>query len=116
MVDLTLLYTENRRTQTGTSTLSLIVGLFFAIIGVFELFGAVALIPFSFKEVWDTDSMRENLPITNCGFWYMLLTLTVSLVGLVVFVIVAKKYRYRVRDEKPYNQSQIEEIVSRYLE
>ena len=90
----------------------LIVGLFFAIVGVFELFGAVALIPFSLKEVWDTDSMRENPPITNCGFGYILLTFAVSLVGRIVFMIVVKKYTYRVRDEEPYNQSQVEEIVS----
>ena len=94
----------------------LIVGLFFAIIGMFELFGVVALIPFSLKQVWDTDSMRENPPITNCGFGYKLLTSAVSFVGLIVFVIVAKKYAYRVRDGKRYNQNQVEEIVSRNLE
>ena len=64
----------------------------------------------------DTTSMRENPPITNCGFGYLVFTLAVAFVGLIIFVIVAKKYTYRVRDDKPYNQSQVEEIYSRYLE
>ena len=61
-------------------------------------------------------SLTEHPPITNCGFGYILFTVVVSLVGLIVFLVVAKKYTYRVRDEKPYNQSQVEEIFSRYLE
>ena len=46
----------------------LIVGLFSAIIGLFEVVGALALILFSVKEVWDTTSMTQNPPITNFGF------------------------------------------------
>ena len=94
----------------------LLVGILFAIIGVFRLLGAVALIPFSAKSIWATPAMIHNPPITNCGFGYLLFTLTTALVGLISFVIVAKKYTYRVRDDEPYNQSQVEEIVSRYLE
>ena len=94
----------------------LIVGILFAIIGVFQLIGALGLIPFSVKEIWDTASMRANPPLTNCGFAYLLFTFAVAFVGLVLFMIAAKKYTYRVRDDKPYDQSQVEEIVSRYLE
>ena len=94
----------------------LIVGILFAIIGVFQLIGALDLIPFSVKEIWDTASMRANPPLTNCGFAYLLFTFAVAFVGLVLFLIAAKKYTYRVRDDKPYDQSQVEEIVSRYLE
>ena len=94
----------------------LIVGILFAIIGMFQLIGALGLIPFSVKEIWDTASMRANPPLTNCGFAYLLFTFAVAFVGLVLFLIAAKKYTYRVRDDKPYDQSQVEEIVSRYLE
>ena len=94
----------------------LIVGILFAIIGVFQLIGALGLIPFSVKEIWDTASMRANPPLTNCVFAYLLFTFAVAFVGLVLFLIAAKKYTYRVRDDKPYDQSQVEEIVSRYLE
>ena len=94
----------------------LIVGILFAIIGVFQLIGALGLIPFSVKEIWDTASMRANPQLTNCVFAYLLFTFAVAFVGLVLFLIAAKKYTYRVRDDKPYDQSQVEEIVSQYLE
>ena len=94
----------------------LLVGILFAIIGLFQLIGALALIPFSMKEIWDTMSMRLNPPVASCGFGYLLFTSTFAIVGLVLLAAVAKKYTYRVRDDKPYNQSQVEEIVSRYLE
>ena len=96
----------------------LLVGLFFAIIGLFQLISALALIPFLTKDIWDTNSMRQNPPVTNCGFGYFIFTFIVALVGLIIFLVVAKKYSYiyRVRDDEPYTQCQVEEIVSRYLE
>ena len=94
----------------------LMVGILFTITGLFQMIGALALLPFSAKEFWNTANMRANPPITNCGFGYFLFTFVVAFIGLILFVVVAKKYTYRVRDNKPYNQSQVEEIVSRYLE
>ena len=94
----------------------LLVGMLFAIIGFFQLIGALSFIPFSVRDIWFTKSMSLNPPITNCGFGYLLFTFTVAFTGLILFVVVAKKYTYRVRDDRPYNQSQVEEIVSRYLE
>ena len=94
----------------------LIVGILFTITGLFQMIGALALLPFSAKEIWNTANMRANPLITNCGFGYFLFTFVVAFIGLILFVVVAKKYTYRVRDNKPYNQSQVEEIVSRYLE
>ena len=94
----------------------LLVGILFAIIGLFRLIGAVALIPFSAKVIWATARMIQKPPITNCGFGYLLFTLVIAIFGLILFVLAAKNYTYRVRDDEPYNQSQVEEIVSRYLE
>ena len=94
----------------------LLVGMLFVIIGFFQLIGAFSLIPFSLRDIWFTKSMSLNPPITNCGFGYLLFTFTVALVGLILFLIVAKKYAYRVRDDRLYDQSQVEEIVSCYLE
>ena len=94
----------------------LMVGLFFAIIGLFQLISATALIPFSLESIWSTVSMIHNPPTMNCGFGYLLFTFTAGLVGLMLFAVVARKYKYRERDDKPYNQSQVEEIFSRNLE
>ena len=34
----------------------------------------------------------------------------VALVGLAVFSVVVKRYKYRERDDRPYDQSIVEEI------
>ena len=93
-----------------------IIGLLFAIVGLFQFVGAVAFVPFSVENLWATAAMIKEPPIANCGFGYLLFTSVVAFTGLIAFVIVAKRYTYRVRDDDPYNQSQVEEIVDRYLE
>ena len=57
----------------------LLVGMLFAIIGFFQLIGALSLIPFSVRDIWFTKSMSLNPPITNCGFGYLLFTFIVAL-------------------------------------
>ena len=102
--------------QSPHSMKGLIVGLFFAIEGLFQLISAVALIPFSVESIWASIAMRHNPPITNCGFGYLLFTFTAALIGFGLFAVAAKRYKYRERDDKPYDQSQVEEIFSRNLE
>ena len=34
-----------------------------------------------------------------------------GVVGLILFSVAAKRYKYRERDDRPYDQSQIEEIL-----
>ena len=94
----------------------LFVGILFAIGGLFQLIGALVILPFSSRKIWATQSMIEHPPPTSCGFDYLLLTFLVAFIGFIFFLVVAKKYTYRVRDDDPYDQSQVEEIVSRYLE
>ena len=94
----------------------LMVGLLFAIVGLFQLISAAALIPFSVENIWSSVAMKHNPPITHCGFGYFIFTFLVALIGIILFAVVAKKYTYRERDDRPYNQSQVEEIFSRNLE
>ena len=60
-------------------------------------------------------SIHPRPPVTNCGFVYFLFTCTMGLVGLILFVIVAKKYKYRERDEGMFRQQHVEEIYERYI-
>ena len=53
----------------------LMVGILFAIIDLFQLISAAALIPFSVENIWSTVTMKHNPPVTNCGFGYFLFTL-----------------------------------------
>ena len=60
--------------------------------------------------------MLENSPVTNCGFVYLLFTCVVGLIGLILFSIAAKKYKYRTRNEGMFRQMDIEDIFEREIE
>ena len=93
----------------------LIIGVFFAIRGLFQFLNSIIILPLSLKHPWASGEMLENPPVTNCGFVYLLFTCIVGLIGLVLFSVAAKKYKYRRRDEGMFCQHDVEEIYDRYL-
>ena len=89
----------------------LVFGLFFAIKGIFVFAATVFLIPFSLNA-----STTIMSPYVSCGTSYLFLTVAVSLVGLVLFGCVSRRYKYRMRDEEPFSQAVVEEIFERRLQ
>ena len=89
------------------------IGVFFAIRGVFQLFSSLVLFPFFSDRIWSEGYMKTNPPVTNCGFGYLLTISVVAMVGLFLFVVVAKRYKYRERDDRPYNYTMVEDIFDR---
>ena len=78
--------------QSPYSMKGILVGIFFAIIGVFQLLGAlVIMLPFL--------GWRLSTSFPSCGFVFYLMNLVVALIGLVTFTCMAGKYQYRQRDE-----------------
>ena len=57
----------------------------------------------------------EHPPVTNCGFVYLLLTCMSVAIGLILYSVAAKRYKYRKRDEGMFSQQEVEEIYDRYL-
>ena len=102
--------------QSPSAMKGLLVGVFFSIKAFFQLISGVALIPFSYRPIWDSQHMREHPPVTNCGFGYLSFTCVVALVGLVLFGAVARRYKNRERDDRPYDQRFAVDVYSRYLE
>ena len=102
--------------QSPSSMKGLLVGVFFSIRALFQLVSGVALIPFSYKPLWDSQYTREHPPVTNCGFGYLLSTCVVALIGLILISVVARRYKYRVRDDRPYDQRFAVDVYSRYIE
>lgn len=99
--------------QTPHTMKGALYGVFFAAHGLFTFLGALFLVPFSLK-VWD-----HFHPVTFaiwCSLGYFTLILCISLGGLVVFVCVARIYKYRQRDNEPYSQHTVEDIFARRLE
>ena len=60
--------------------------------------------------------MREHPPVTNCGFGYLLLTCVVALIGLILLLVVARRYKYRERDDRPYDQRFAIAVIDRDIE
>ncbi len=130
---------QSPRPMTG-----LVFGTFFFIKGLFQLFGTLILVPFSIDAVWKhhetkstptTDNFGSpdinfnfkyevsNSTGTNykfasvaCEMWYLVAVIACGLVGIVMYSVAVCKYRYRKREENPFPQSDIEDIVTREIE
>ena len=68
------------------------IGTFFAIKGVFQLFGVVL-----YLAVGVGCSLKYQFPI--CGFIYYLINVVIALIKIIAFTLVARQYQYRQRDE-----------------
>ena len=99
--------------QSPHSMKGFLIGVFFAIKGFFQLISSITLVPISSDSIWSKGSMRQHPPVTNCCFAYFLFTIFFALLGLILFSAVVKRYKYRERDERPYDQSVVEEIFYR---
>ena len=96
--------------QSPHSMKGLLMGLFFAMRGAFELLGAVFVVPFSSFGPWKY--LPPTLP--SCGFYYYLLSMVFGFAGIVSYVITAKKYTYRQRDEIINERVYIEEYFEHH--
>ncbi len=79
--------------QSPRSMKGLLFGLFFAMRGIYQLVTSIMLTPFASMKVWS----RINLSNVSCLSGYLLLTCIISLFGIILFFIVARKYKYRER-------------------
>ena len=102
--------------QSPQSMKGLLVGVFFAIRGLFQFLNSIVIIPLSQKQPWASREMIEHPPVTNCGFVYLALTSVTGLIGLILFSLAAKRYKYRTRDEGMFRQHDVEEIYDRYID
>ena len=97
--------------QSPQTMKGLLIGVMFAVQGIFKVIITVAILPFAVNKIWESKRMIDNPPpIVNCGFGYLLFICTTGLIGLVLFSVVAKKYKYRKRDDPPFNQAIVERV------
>ena len=89
--------------QSPHSMKGVLIGIFFAVKGLFQLIGVLGiLLPFSF---W------QNSP--RAGLVYFLLNIVISIVGVVAFTVTARRYQYRQRDEFCNERKYIEEVYEK---
>ena len=101
--------------QSPQSMKGLLVGVFFAIRGLFQFINSIIIIPLSLKQPWASREMIEHPPVTNCGFVYPSLTSMTGLIGLILFSLAANWYKYRTRDEGMFRQQVVEDVYDRYI-
>ena len=95
--------------QSPRSMKGLLIGVFYVIKGTFSFIGTLCILPFSMtKVIWETN--KNGHSVVNCGFGYYLLSCLIGALGLMLFYVAAKKYRYRERDDPPYNQMNVETV------
>ena len=75
--------------QSPHSMKGLLIGVLYAIRGLYQLVAALLVLPFAL----------HTIQLISCGFWYYLMNIVIGVVALLVYMCVAKRYRYRERDE-----------------
>ena len=79
--------------QSPHSMKGLLIGMLYAIRGLYQLVAALLVLPFAFSSI----------QTISCGFWYYLMNIVIGVVALLV--CVAKRYRYRERDWSSWSTS-----------
>ena len=102
--------------QSPHTMKGLVIGLFLTIKTLFELLGALGLIPFSLSVFWKSDYIQEHSPLINCGFGYLLSVSVIAVIGFVLYLVAAKRYKYRVRDDRPYDHRFAIDYYSRTIQ
>ena len=76
--------------QSPHSEKGLIIGVFYAIRGLYQVLAALLVLLYSYGGTYKHLSSE---------FYFYLMNIVIGLVAVLVYVWVAKRYRYRVRDE-----------------
>lgn len=81
--------------QSPYSMKGFLVGVFFAIMGLFRFIGSLILLPFYWPHFWS--AKQTSVPVVSCGFGYLLSICTIGIAGFILFLLVSKRYQYRER-------------------
>ena len=95
--------------QSPHTMKGLLLGVFYAFRGLFVTLGCVVTFPFAQEKLWGV-----HRGIFDCGFYYYFSNSVLGVIGLVVFLIAARRYRNRERDDPPYTHQYAEDYYSRY--
>ena len=95
--------------QSPHTMKGLLLGVFYTIRGFFIILGCVFTFPFAQTELWqDCDKTL------NCGFYYYLMNTLFGIESMLVFMVAARWYQYRIREDRPYDHYYAESYYSRY--
>ena len=97
--------------QSPHSMKGLILGMYYFICGVCQFITSIAVVPFSISQrLWVLSSR------TGCLFGVLLFACVIGMIGLLAFIAAARWYKYRERDDRPYDQRFVIDYYERYLD
>lgn len=96
--------------QSPHAMKGLLLGVYYAIRGLFVILGCLLTAPFLRRGIWKECGNE----VTNCGFYYYLMNTVLGLGAVLLFWAAARWYQYRVREDRPYGHHYVEEYYSRY--
>jgi peptide/histidine transporter 3/4 len=76
--------------QSPHSMKGLLIGVLYVVRGLYQVIAVLTTLPYTLVG----GDMHPS-----CGFYYYLMNIVIGLVAMLVYMCVAKRYRYRVRDE-----------------
>lgn len=94
--------------QSPRNMRCLLIGIFFSIQGLFSFLSVLLQYMFSYSTVY-THPFRDITGYT-CAFWYYFIYVCVCLFGLLLYFIVACRYKRRQRDDVFNDMTMIEEF------
>ena len=95
--------------QSPHSMKGLLLGTYYCITGIYQFISSVVLVPFALPNFWETSTY------TGCEFGYYLFTFISGTIGFILFLVTVRWYKYRVREDQPYDQRFVVDIYDRYL-
>ena len=96
--------------QSPHTMKGLLLGVFYTIRGFFMLLGCLVIFPFTSRALdWSQTSLY-----LECGFLYYIINALLGVVFIVVAIAANRWYKYRQREDKPYDHMYVEDYYSRY--
>ena len=85
--------------QSPHSMKGLLIGLLYAIKGLYQLLAAILVVPFAvgYSSHPDYPSHPSHFAQTSCGFYYYQVNIVIGLIAGLMYVWIAKLYRYSYR-------------------
>lgn len=88
----------------------LLIGVFFSLQGLFSLTSLLLQFTFFSKDIYSYPFLGRTGQ--TCAFWFFLVAIGVSVLGLVFYWVVAWKYKRRKRDDVFNEVTLIEEYFT----
>ncbi len=98
--------------QSPHTMKGVLFGVFYFFCGFYNLLSVLTVFPFTSHLV---DTWTKHSRYLDCGFLYYIFNSLVGVVFIVASMATYKCYKYRQREDKPYDHRYVEDYYSKYV-